>query len=223
MERHFHERLELLNKKLLEMAALAEEAIFKATEAFKNLDVALAARVAQHDAVIDAMEIEIESLVIDILALQQPIAKDLRFVTTGMKVNSELERIADLATNIAKCVLFMEHQATLNPIEDMHKLFAIALAMVRDAVSSFIRRDYELAKKVILSDTEADRLRTSIQDVLVNRYMLEDKTIIPRAVSLFLVTRHYERICDHATNIAEDVIFMIEAKVVKHHPEALDK
>jgi phosphate transport system protein len=204
------------------MAALAEDAIFKATEAFKNLDMELANRIIRYDSVIDTMEIEIESMVIDILALQQPIAKDLRFVTTGMKVNSELERIADLATNIAKCVLFMEQQISLKPIGDMQKLFSLALVMVRDAVTSFVNRDYELAKKVILSDVEADTLRTAIQNVLVNHYMLEDKTVIPRAVSFFLVTRHYERICDHATNIAEDVIYMIDAKVVKHHPEILE-
>jgi phosphate transport system protein len=221
MERHFHERLERLNQKLLEMAALTEEAIFRATEALKNVDTGLAEKVIEKDSVIDMMEIEIESMVIDLLALQQPMAKDLRFVTTGMKVNTELERIADLATNIAKCVIFIADKPALALIEDIRKLYDIALAMVKNAVNAFVNRDYELAKKVILSDAEADALRTKIQDDLVNNYMLKDKNLISRAVSFFLVTRHYERMCDHATNIAEDVIFMIDAKVVKHHPEIL--
>jgi phosphate transport system protein len=223
MERRFHERLDDLNKKLLEMAAFAEEAIYLSTEALKHYDIDLAERVIKNDAHIDEMENMIEAMAIDLLALQQPMAKDLRFITTGMKVNTELERIADLATNIAKCVLFVADQPRLKPLEDIQKLFNLTRSMVTDAVTAFVNRDKELAKKVIRTDEIADDLRTKIQDELVNSYMTQDKSLIPRAVSLFLITRHYERMCDHATNIAEDVIFMIDAKVVKHHPEILEK
>ncbi|MBN1492969.1 MAG: phosphate signaling complex protein PhoU [Candidatus Omnitrophica bacterium] len=222
MERHFHERLDKLNKKVLEMASMAEEAIFKATESLKNNDTALADWVIENDKKIDEMENTIEAMVIDLLALQQPMAKDLRFITTGMKVNAELERIADLATNIAKCVLFVAHQPKLKPPEDIPRLFILAKDMVKKAVNAFVERNRELAKEVIQSDEEADMLRTKIQEELVKNYMSEDKTLIPRAISMFLAARHYERICDHATNIAEDVIFMIDARVVKHHPEILE-
>jgi phosphate transport system protein len=139
-----------------------------------------------------------------------------------MKVNTELERIADLSTNIAKCILFVASQPQFKQLKDMENLFNVSRSMVTDAVTAFVNRDRDLAKKIIQMDEVADNLRTKIQDELVNGYMTQDKTLIPRAVSLFLITRHYERMCDHATNIAEDVIFMIDARMVKHHPEILD-
>ncbi len=222
MERHFHEKLEDFNKKILEMAAMAEEAIYKAAESLRQQDIDMAQSVIDNDCIIDEFENKIEEMAIGLLALQQPLASDLRFITTGMKINSELERISDLAVNIAKCVLFVKDQPPLKFLIDIPKLFDIARDMVKWAVNAFVYRDEKLAKQVILSDADADGLRNRIQEELVNEYMIKDKKSVPRAVSLFLVARHFERICDHATNIAEDVIYMVGAKMVKHHREKLN-
>ena len=150
------------------------------------------------------------------MALKQPIATDLRFITTGMKINAELERIADLAVNIAQRVLEIEDQPLLKPLIDIPKLSEIAQKMVRGSIDAFIERDEQKAKEVILSDPEADKLRNEIQEELMNKYMLKDGTTATRAIPLLLVARHLERICDHATNIAEDVIYMVRARVVRH-------
>jgi phosphate transport system protein len=138
-----------------------------------------------------------------------------------MKINSELERIADLAVDIAQRVLPLADKPLLKPLIDIPKLSALAQGMVRDAINAFVNRDVELAKKVVLSDPEADKLRNHVQDELINDYMAKDASTADRAVPLLLIARHLERICDHTTNIAEDVIYMVQAKVVKHHPEQL--
>jgi phosphate transport system protein len=148
-------------------------------------------------------------------------AKDLRFITTGMKLNAELERIADIAVDIAQRVMEIVDKPLLKPLEDLPKLSAIAQNMVKMAIDSFIKGDVDIAKKVLLSDPEADRFRNMIQKELVEDYMVKDGSTSPRAVQLLLIVRFLERICDHATNIAEDVIYMVQAKVVKHHPEKL--
>jgi len=150
----------------------------------------------------------------------QPMAKDLRFIATGMKLNSELERIADLAVDIAQRVLELADKPLLKPLVDIPRLSVVAQNMLRTAIDSFIKRDSELARKVILMDAEADRLKRLIQDELINEYIVKDGTVA-LARTLLLVSRHLERICDHATYIAEDVIYMVKGEVVKHHPERL--
>jgi phosphate transport system protein len=221
MERHFVHELEELNAELVKMAAMAESAIGKSVEAVKTRDVELAKTVIAGDEQIDEWELVIEEKAIDLLALYQPMAIDLRFITTGMKINTELERISDLAVNIAECALKIAEHPLLKPLVDIPKLSTIARQMVKEAIDAFVRHDETLAKQVILMDSEADRLRDKVQDELINEYLLKDSTTTPRALPLLLVARHLERICDHATNIAEDVIYMINAKVVKHHPERL--
>ena len=221
MERHFDEELKKLNTDLLKMAAFAEKAIYKSVESLKNRDKKLAETVVGEDHKIDELELIIEERAIDLLALRQPMARDLRFITTGMKINAELERIADLAVNIAQRVFELADKPLLKPLIDIPKLAAVARKMVKEAIDAFVNRDENLAKKVILSDPEADNLRNLVQQELINDYMLKDGTTASRAVPLLLVVRHLERICDHATNIAEDVIYMVQAKVVKHHPENL--
>jgi phosphate transport system protein len=146
-------------------------------------------------------------------------AGDLRFITTGMKINSDLERIADLAVDIAQRVLELIDKPILKPLVDIPKLSIIAQAMVRDSIDSFVKRDAALARKVIAMDPEADDLRNRVSDELINDYMARDASTADRAVPLLLISRYLERICDHTTNIAEDVIYMVEAKVVKHHHE----
>jgi len=138
-----------------------------------------------------------------------------------MKVNAELERIADLAVDIAQRVLEIVDKPLLKPLIDIPKLSVIAQEMVRDAIDSFVKKDVELAKNVILTDPVADKLRNLVQKELINDYMAKDPATATRAVPLLLIARHLERICDHTTNIAEDVIYMVQAKVIKHHPEAL--
>lgn len=221
MERHFDEELKRLNTDLLKMATLSEEAIYRSIEALKDRDAETAKGVIKDDSKIDEMELVIEERAIKLLALRQPMAVDLRFITTGMKINAELERIADLAVNISQRVLELVDEPLLKPLIDIPKLSTVARRMVKGAIDAFVNHDENLAKEVILSDPEADNLRNLVQQELMNDYMIKDGSTAPRAVPLLLVARHLERICDHATNIAEDVIYMVQAKVVKHHPEKL--
>lgn len=222
MERHLDEELRDLNKKMLEMAALVEESIRKAVDALKNQDKSKAQEVIDEDRRIDELELAIEDKCLSLLSLFQPQASDLRFITNATKINAELERIADLSVDIAQRVLEIADKPLVKPLVDIPVLASIAQKMVKNAIDSFVNRDVELARRVVLADRDADLLRNSIQEELIYDYMVRDGTLAPRAVALLLVARHLERICDHATNIAEDVIYMVSAKVVKHHPEQLE-
>jgi phosphate transport system protein len=221
MERHLDQELSDLKKELLKMGALAETAIFESVEALKNLSSERANKVISDDKVIDELENAIDERCLDLLALRQPMAVDLRFITMSMKISTDLERIADLAVDIAQRVLDLVGKPLLKPLIDIPKLTSLAQQMVKDALDSFVNKDADLAGKVILLDSEADRLRNLVQKELIEDYMSKDSSTAPRAVPLLLVARHLERICDHTTNIAEDVIYMVNAKVVKHHPDKL--
>ena len=221
MERHLDQELKELNNEILKMGSYAEEAIFKSIEALKNQDRQLAQSVITNDANVDRLELDVDEKCIDLIARYQPMAKDLRFITTGMKINAELERIADIAVDIAQRTLEIVNKPLLKPLVDIPKLATIAQNMVKMAIDSFIKGDIELAKKVLLADPAADELRNLIQKELVEDYMLKDASTSPRAVQLLLIARFLERICDHTTNIAEDIIYMVQAEVVKHHPEKL--
>lgn len=221
MERHFDQELQELNKEILKMGAFVEEAIYKSVEALKNRDKILAKSVVDNDSIIDRLELEIDEKCVDLIARHQPMAKDLRFITTGMKINAELERIADIAVDIAQRTLELVDKPLLKPLVDIPKLAAVAQNMVKRAIDAFVKGDSDLAREVMLSDPEADQLRDTIQKELVEDYMVKDGSTAPRAVQLLLITRFLERICDHTTNIAEDVIYMVQAEVVKHHPERL--
>ncbi|MBU0502869.1 MAG: phosphate signaling complex protein PhoU [Candidatus Omnitrophota bacterium] len=221
MERHFDEELKELHKGILRMGAMAQEAIFKSTEALKSWDKNLAQGVIDADDKIDTLELSIDELCIDLIARHQPMATDLRLITTGMKINAELERIADLAVDISQRVLELVDKPLLKPLVDIPKLSFIAQEMVKGSIDAFVKKDAGMARKVVLSDAQADELRNLVQKELVEDYMVKDGKTADRAVPLLLISRHLERICDHATNIAEDVIYLVEAKVVKHHPEEL--
>jgi phosphate transport system protein len=222
MERHFDEELKTLYKDILKMGVMTQEAIYKSIEALKNRDKQGAKEVIDTDDKIDELELAIDEKCIDLIARHQPMAGDLRFITTGMKINAELERIADLAVDISQRVLEIVDKPILKPLIDIPKLSVIAQNMVRDAIDAFVKKDVELAKRVVLSDDEADKLKNLVQEELINDYMAKDASTAPRAMPLLLIARHLERICDHATNIAEDVIYMVEGKIVKHHPEELE-
>jgi phosphate transport system protein len=203
------------------MGVMAQEAIYKSIEALKNRNKQEAKEVIDTDDKIDELELAIDERCIDLIARHQPMAGDLRFITTGMKINAELERIADLAVDISQRVLELIDKPILKPLIDIPRLSVVAQNMVRDAIDAFVKKDVELAKKVALSDSEADKLRNLVQDELTNDYMAKDPSTAPRAVPLLLIARHLERICDHTTNIAEDVIYMVEGKVIKHRLEEL--
>ncbi|MDD5432745.1 MAG: phosphate signaling complex protein PhoU [Candidatus Omnitrophica bacterium] len=222
MQRHIDEELKELHKEILKMGVLTQESIFKSIEALKDRNRAQAQEVIDADNNIDELELSIDERCIDLIARYQPMAGDLRFITTGMKINAELERIADIAVDISERVLELVDKPLLKPLIDIPKLSAIAQRMVNDAINAFVNKDVALARKVVLSDSEADKLRDLVQSELVNDYMARDASTADRAVSLLLIARYLERICDHTTNIAEDVIYMVEAKVVKHHPEELE-
>jgi len=221
MERHVDQELKELNKDILKMGALAEEAIYKSIEALKNRDKEMAKSVIDNDSNVDKLELAVDEKCIDLIARYQPMAKDLRFITTGMKINAELERIADIAVDIAQRTLEIADKPLLKPLIDIPKLTAVAQNMVKMSIDAFVKGDIALAKKVLLSDSEADQLRNLIQKELIEDYMVKDGTTAPRAVQLLLIARFLERICDHTTNIAEDVIYMVQAEVVRHHPEKL--
>lgn len=221
MERYVDQELKELNKDILKMGALAEEAIYKAIEALKNRDKAMAKSVIANDSDVDELELIVDERCIDLIARYQPMAKDLRFITTGMKINAELERIADIAVDIAQRTLEIVDKPLLKPLIDIPKLAAVAYNMIKMSIDAFVAGDIVLAKKVLASDFEANQLRDLIQKELIEQYMVKDGTTAPRAVQLLLIARFLERICDHTTNIAEEVIYMVEAEVVRHHPEKL--
>lgn len=219
MERHVDQELNELKKDILKMGAMAEEAIHKSVEALKNRDREMAEGVIRDDAAIDGLELTVDERCIDLIARYQPMAKDLRFITTGMKLNGELERIADIAVDIAQRTLELVDKPILKPLVDIPRLTAVAQGMVKMSIDAFVQGDSQLAKKVLLADSDADTLRNSIQKELIEDYMLKDCASAPRAVQLLLIARFLERICDHATNIAEDVIYMVEGEIVRHQPE----
>lgn len=222
MQRHFTDDLQELKAALLKLSSLTEEAINTSIQALKDLNVYLAQEVIDRDTRIDEIEIEIEEKAIDILALHQPLARDLRFVTTAIQINSNLERIADLAVNISQRVLELAAvRPLLKPLIDIPRLSELARDMVRKSMDAFVNHDGMIAREVIRMEAEADHMRNLIQDELINEFIIVDGKTAPRAIPLLLIARHLERICDQATNIAESVIYLEQAIVVKHHPEKL--
>ena len=221
MQRHLDEELKELHKDILKMGVMVQEEIYKSVDSLRDRNRQKAEEVVSADKRIDEFELIIDEKCIDLIARYQPMAGDLRFITTGMKINAELERIADIAVDISQRVLDLVDKPLLKPLVDIPKLSAIAQKMVGDAIEAFVSKDVELAKKVVLSDSQADQLRNLVQEELINDYIAKDAKTADRAVPLLLISRYLERICDHATNIAEDVVYMVEAKVVRHHPEQL--
>jgi phosphate transport system protein len=217
MERHhFEEELQALKNRLLTMGALVEERVHQAVRALIDRQLEEAEQVIRSDQDVNTLQIEIDDRCLKLLALQQPIATDLRLITAAMKINADLERIGDQAVNIAENVIKLLPQAPLKPLIDIPRMAELAEKMTRDALDAFVRKDAELARNVLQRDDEVDNLKDQVFRELLT-YMMADPGTIQRALALILISRNLERIADHATNIAEDVIFLVEAKDVRHH------
>lgn len=218
MERHFDEELKELKGKLLQMASLAEESVARSVKSLVERDKKLAEEVLGSDDAINLLEIEIDELCLKLLALRQPIATDLRFITAALKIITDLERIGDLAVNIAERALDLMEQPLLKPLIDIPRMAQLAQKMVKDSLDAFVNRDAELARSVCRRDDEVDQLNHQIFRELLT-YMIQDPKAITRSVDLLLVGRHLERVADHATNIGEDVVYLVKGKTIKHHIE----
>lgn len=215
MERHFDEELDDLRKKVLEMASLAEEAIAISVKGLKERDIEVLKGVYEREERINQFQMEIDEMGLMFLALRQPIAADLRFIVSSMKINNELERIGDEAVNIAERAEYLLKKPILKPLIDIPKMAEISQQMVMDAIKSLLEGNVSLAKAVRERDDEVDNLRDQIFRELLT-YMMEDSGNVKRAMALISVARYLERIGDHATNIAEDVTYMISGKDVRH-------
>lgn len=217
-ERPFDEELKELKEKLLGMASRAEEQIALAIRGLKDREEKLACEVLDREESINLLDIEIDEMCMRLLALRQPMATDLRFITSAMKISNDLERIGDLAVNIAERTIDLLKSPQLKPLIDIPRMAQMSQDMVRDALNAFVNLDDKLARDVCLRDDQVDQLNDQVFRELLT-YMMEDAGTISRAVDLILVGRHLERIADHATNIGEDVIYMVKGKTIKHHIE----
>jgi phosphate transport system protein len=216
--RHFEMELQALKNRLLRMGALVEERVHGAMQALMERRLEAAEAIVAGDAEVNDMQIEIDDRCLKLLALQNPMASDLRLITAAMKINADLERIGDQAVNIAENAVKVAAAPPLRPIIDLPRMAELAEGMTRDSLDAFVRRDADLARDILARDDEVDQLKDQIFRVLLT-HMMADPGTIERALGLILVSRNLERIADHATNIAEDVIFVVEAKDVRHHHE----
>jgi len=213
---HFRDELDLLKERLLVMGGEAEEQVRSAVRALVDRDDELSHRVLESDEVVNRLHLEVDERCFKLLALHQPVARDLRVIVSGVKINSDLERIGDFAVNIAEATLRYVRHPAVKPLIDIPKMGEIAQGMLRDALDAYVRHDAALAKDVLDRDDELDRLKDQVFRELLS-VMLDDPTKTEPALELVLISRHLERIGDHATNIAEDVIFIESGHDVRHH------
>jgi phosphate transport system protein len=220
MLRHFHEELEQVKEKTLKLGSQVEAMVENAVASLVDRDSRLAEETIAADQKVDSLEVEINEDCIRLLALQQPAAKDLRFIATAMKITTDLERMADQAVNICQRAIELNEEPQLKPYIDIPIMSQLSQKMMREALDAFVRRDAELARQVIPEDNKVDGLKNQIFRELLT-FMMEDPRTIPRAIRLILVSRYLERIADHATNVAEMVVFLVEGKNIRHapHPE----
>lgn len=213
--RHFEEKLDLLSEQILQMGGLVEDSIGRALEALVERNSDLARKVVEADKDVDRYELEIDRLCMEILALQQPMARDLRLITTAMKISTDLERIADLAVNVCERAMELNTEPQLKPFIDIPLMARQAQEMVHDSLDAFVKRDARQARQVILRDDELDsRMEQLFRELLT--FMVEDPRTISRATRLTFVAKYLERMGDQATNICEQVVYMTEGRVIKH-------
>ena len=216
MERHFDEELKILKKELLRMADRAQEMVGLAVKSLVERDEEPSREVFRLEETVNRMEIDIEDSVLGFLALRQPAARDLRLLTAILKINNDLERVADQAVNISELALDLLKEPPLKPLIDIPKIAALAQRMVKNSLDAFVNQDPKLAQQVCEDDDEVDRINDQLFRELLAA-IIEDPKRTKRAVDLILVSRNIERVADHATNISEDVIFIVEGKNIKHH------
>ncbi len=216
--RHFHDELNDMKVRLLTMSSEAEAALALAVEAYLERKTDKAERVLQGDRNIDAMETDVEERCISLLALQQPMAKDLRMLTAALKISNDLERVGDHAVNIAGSVLRLKQMRPVAPDPELIEMARLAREMLSDALEAFIRGDSAAAREICRRDDRVDALQDSVFRIMLT-HMMEEPQTIGAGVEVFLVSRNLERVADLATNIAEDVVFLVEGKSIKHHAE----
>ncbi len=216
----FEEELKDLRVKILKMGSMVEEAIGLAIQSLVKRDSAMARKVIENDARINTLDVEIDEDSIRLIALRQPTAGDLRFVTMAMKITTDLERIGDYAVDICERALELNEEPQLKPYIDLPRMADVAQGMMHDAIQAFLNRDIHLAIEVINRDDEVDQLTVQIFNELLF-FMIKDNTTITRAVKITYIAKYLERVADHATNIAEMVVYMIEGRMIRHtkHPE----
>ena len=218
--RHFHDELNEVKVRLLTMSGEAETALRLAVEALLERDVDKAREVIAGDTVINDMEVQIEEACIDLLALQQPMAKDLRMLVAAIKIANDLERVGDHAVNLAESAERLTRAHPIAPEPEIVEMTRLAREMLADALEAFVRGDAVAGREVCLRDDKVDALNRSVFRILLT-HMMEDPHSIGTGLELLLVSRNLERVADLATNIAEDVVFLVEGKSIKHHAEDL--
>jgi phosphate transport system protein len=213
--RHFQDELDELKRRLLEMGGLAEDRLQLAVKGLVERDLAVIDWVLGGDSDINKLHVEIDDRCVKLLALHQPMAVDLRSIVAAVKINTDLERVGDLAVNITEAGQRYLQHPPVKELIDIPRMATLAQTMLRDALDSFVNRNMEMAHSVLTADDRLDALKSQVfRDLL--EYMLHDQSTIEAAIDLILISRHLERVGDHATNIAEDVIFMVTAKDVRH-------
>jgi phosphate transport system protein len=215
MERHLDAELKDLREKILLMGGSVELQVQDALQALTERNSDLAIRVVENDLDVNALDVEIDETCLRLLALHQPTAGDLRFITTAMKISTELERVSDLAENIAERAIELNKEPQLKPYIDIPRMANWTIRMVKEALDAFVDRDATLARKVCRDDDFVDDLTEQLFRELVS-FMLEDPRTITRAIRLTFIGKYFERIADHATNVAELVVYMVEGKIIRH-------
>jgi phosphate transport system protein len=217
MATHFEQEIEQLKEKLLGMAGHAEAAVQRAVKALVDRDQKLARKVKEDDTILDQLEIDVDELSIHLLA-KAPLASDLRFITIAMKISHDLERVGDEATTISRRAIELNEEPQLKPYVDIPRMAALALEMVKEAMESFVARAPARARAVIPRDKEVDVLNKQLHRELAS-YMVEDPSTITRCLHLMVISKSLERIADHATNIAEEIVYLCEGADIRHDPE----
>lgn len=215
MERHFEEEFDKIKSKILMMGSLVEDQIRNALTALVERDEALAQQVIENDHKVNTFDVEIDEMALAALVRYQPVAKDLRFVTTAMKISTELERMSDLAENICERAIELNEEPQLKPYIDIPHMAERARIMVKESLDAFVKMDSALARKVIQDDDFVDILTEQLFRELLS-FMMENPKTISRAIRLSFISKYIERLADHATNVAELVVYLVEGKIIRH-------
>ncbi|MFO7822146.1 MAG: phosphate signaling complex protein PhoU [Lentisphaeria bacterium] len=212
---HLHKEIDRLENRVLELGAVVEENINKAVRAFEGRDIEVARQVIESDKEVDEMEVELEEECLKMLALYQPVAVDLRVIISALKINNDLERVGDLAANIAKCTEPYAEYPAITPPVDIHAMAQKALALLRSSLDAFVQLDMDLAYKVRQQDNEVDAYDREVE-IRVKEAIKKQPEYDEGYLQIIWVGRHIERVADHATNIAEDIIYMLKGEIVRH-------